>query len=81
MRKSPRSHRTRRVKEILDRFNVIVTMRCAYQNPDSKVQAVRKLAEDSFNPAVALEQNNSHPICCKSAANSQSTLESKRRRE
>ena len=59
MRKSPRPHRTRRVKEILDHIDVIVTMRCAYRDDlDSKIRAVRKLAEDICNPAAAQERNN-----------------------
>lgn len=81
MRKSPPSLRTRRVKEILDHSNAIVTMRYAYGDLDSKIRAVGVPAENSHNPAAAQKRNNSHRTCRKLAANSQSTLESRWRRE
>jgi len=80
MRKSPRSHHLHGLKEILDHFNAIVATRYPYKDLDSKIQAVETLAKDSYS-AAAQERNNSPRTYRKLAANSQSTLESKWKRE
>jgi hypothetical protein len=81
MRKSPRSHHSHGLKEILGPFNAIVAMRYADKDLDSKIEAVETLAKGSYNPATAQERDNSRRAYRKLAANSQSTLESKSRGE
>jgi hypothetical protein len=56
-------------------------MRYAYKDLGSKIEAVETLAKGSYNPATAEERNNSRRAYRKLAANSQSTLESKWKRE